>query len=93
MTIVSGMMIVSGHIARDHVHLLLSCPPTLASSKVVRYLTGSKFEVVAGGTFAMEEEVLGAASLGSRIFLCDGRECNGRNDQGIHRSTQNLAVR
>ena len=35
-----GMTIVSGHIARDHVHLLLSCPPNLAPSKVVQYLKG-----------------------------------------------------
>ena len=35
-----GMTIVSGHIAGDHVHLLLSCPPNLAPSKVVQYLKG-----------------------------------------------------
>ena len=35
-----GMTIVSGHIARDHVHLLLPCPPNLAPSKVVQYLKG-----------------------------------------------------
>ena len=32
--------IVGGHIGADHVHLLLSCPPTLSASKIVQYLKG-----------------------------------------------------
>ncbi|MDR3294859.1 MAG: transposase, partial [Clostridiales Family XIII bacterium] len=31
---------VSGNIRRDHIHLLLSCPPGIAPSKVVQYLKG-----------------------------------------------------
>ena len=62
-------------------------PGALESGAVSK---GSKFEVVAGGIFAIEEEVLGATSLGSRIFLCDSRECNGRNDQGIYREARRI---
>jgi putative transposase len=36
----SGITIVSGHIDRDHVHLLLSCPPSLSVSKMAQYLKG-----------------------------------------------------
>lgn len=36
-----GITIVQGSIGRDHVHLLLSCPATLAPSKIVQYLKGS----------------------------------------------------
>ena len=32
--------IVRGSIGKDHVHMLISCPPTLAPSKVMRYLKG-----------------------------------------------------
>jgi putative transposase len=32
--------IEGGHIAVDHVHLLLSCPPDLSVSKIVQYLKG-----------------------------------------------------
>jgi putative transposase len=32
--------IVRGHVSRDHIHLLLSCPPTLAPSKIMQYLKG-----------------------------------------------------
>jgi putative transposase len=32
--------IVSGSINKDHVHLLLSCPPSIAPSKIAQYLKG-----------------------------------------------------
>jgi len=35
-----GITIVSGNISGDHVHLLLSCPPSMAPSKIVQYLKG-----------------------------------------------------
>ena len=34
------MVIVQGSVGSGHVHLLLSCPPTLAPSKIVQYLRG-----------------------------------------------------
>lgn len=35
-----GITIVGGHIGVDHVHMLLSCPPSLSPAKVVQYLKG-----------------------------------------------------
>lgn len=35
-----GMTIVRGNIGKDHVHMLVSCPPTLAPSKIVQLLKG-----------------------------------------------------
>jgi putative transposase len=35
-----GITIRKGHIDKDHVHLLLSCPPELSISKIVQYLKG-----------------------------------------------------
>ena len=32
--------IVRGSIGRDHVHMLISCPPTLSPSKIMQYLKG-----------------------------------------------------
>ena len=34
------LTIVRGNITKDHVHLLLSCPPSIAPSKVAQYLKG-----------------------------------------------------
>ena len=35
-----NMTIISGNISKDHVHMLLSCPPSIAPSKIVQYLKG-----------------------------------------------------
>ena len=35
-----GITIVRGTITKDHLHLLLSCPPTMAPAKIVQYLKG-----------------------------------------------------
>lgn len=35
-----GITIVRGNITRDHVHMLVSCPASIAPSKVVQYLKG-----------------------------------------------------
>ena len=32
--------IIRGSVNRDHVHMLISCPPTLAPSKIMQYLKG-----------------------------------------------------
>lgn len=32
--------ILSGHVSKDHIHLLVSVPPHLSSSKLVQYLKG-----------------------------------------------------
>ena len=34
------IMIVRGSIGKDHVHMLISCPPTLSPSKIMQYLKG-----------------------------------------------------
>ncbi len=32
--------ILSGHVAKDHVHVFLSCPPQLSPSKIMQYIKG-----------------------------------------------------
>ena len=32
--------ILKGHVSKDHVHLLVSCPPALSPAKIVQYLKG-----------------------------------------------------
>ncbi len=33
--------ILSGHVSKDHIHLLVSVPPYLSASKLVQYLKGN----------------------------------------------------
>ena len=41
-----GITILSGHIAKDHVHILVSCSPSLSPSKVVQYLKGRSSRIL-----------------------------------------------
>ncbi len=33
--------ILKGHVSKDHIHVLVSCPPSLSPAKVVQYLKGN----------------------------------------------------
>jgi len=35
-----SIKIIQGNVGKEHVHMLLSCPPTLAPSKIMQYLKG-----------------------------------------------------
>jgi len=37
----NNVQILSGHVSKDHIHLLLSVPPHLSVSKLVQYLKGN----------------------------------------------------
>lgn len=41
-----GMTIVRGNIGKDHVHMLLSCPPTLSPSKIAQLLKGRSSKIM-----------------------------------------------
>ena len=58
--------IVSGKVARDHVHLLLSYRTNQGVSQIVQWLKGISSGPTAGIS-APTKEVLGKASMGARI--------------------------
>ena len=37
----NDVQIISGHVSKDHVHILVSVPPHLSASKLVQYMKGS----------------------------------------------------
>jgi putative transposase len=41
-----NIKIVRGSIGRDHVHMLISCPPSMAPSKIVKYLKGRSSRLI-----------------------------------------------
>jgi len=41
-----GVTIVQGSIGKDHVHMLISCPTNIASSKIVQYLKGGSSKLL-----------------------------------------------
>lgn len=34
------IVIIEGTVSKDHIHLLVSCPPTMAPAKIVQYIKG-----------------------------------------------------
>ena len=41
-----NMTIIEGHISKDHVHMLVSCPTDMAPSKIVQYLKGRSSKLI-----------------------------------------------
>ena len=77
--------IVSGSINPDHVYLLLSIPPSISLSKAVQYIKGKSSRKLDTGITIIEEEILGSASLGKRLFCSYSRKCKFRRSTKIHR--------
>lgn len=40
------MTIIKGNVGKNHMHLLLSCPTTVALNKIVQYLKGKSFRLI-----------------------------------------------
>jgi Transposase and inactivated derivatives len=41
-----GITIIRGNVGKEHVHLLLSCPPTLSPAKIAQYLKGRSSRLI-----------------------------------------------
>jgi putative transposase len=41
-----GMTIIQGSIGKDHVHMLISCPPDLSPSKIAQYIKGRSSKLI-----------------------------------------------
>ena len=41
-----GLKIIRGNIGKDHIHILLSCPPSIAPSKIVQRLKGRSSKIL-----------------------------------------------
>ena len=42
----NGITIVRGSVGKDHVHMLVSCPPTLSPSQIMKYLKGRSSKIL-----------------------------------------------
>lgn len=64
-----GITIIRGSIWREHVHLLLSCPPNLAPSQIVQYLKGRSSKLLQGEFKELKRKYWGQHLWAPRIFL------------------------
>ena len=71
------MVVHAGSINRDHVHMLVSIPPTLSVSRAVQYLKGAQLAQAAERVRELAQALLGPASVGSGPLGCKQRQCDG----------------
>jgi putative transposase len=60
--------IVSGSLSPDHVHLLISVPPSISLSKVMQYIKGKTSRKIMMEFDHLRKKILGATYLGTWIF-------------------------
>jgi putative transposase len=81
--------IVQGSIGKDHVHMLVSCLPTIAPAKLVQYLKGRSSRMIQEEFPHLKKKILGTAYVGARIFLCNNRNGNGRDHTPVYSESEN----
>jgi putative transposase len=64
-----GIVIVQGSVGSDHVHLLLSCPPSIAPSKIVQYLKGRSSRLLQEQFLEIKKRYWGQ-HLWGRSYFC-----------------------
>lgn len=78
-----GIPILQGSVGKDHIHLLLSCPPSLAPSKILQYLKGRSSRLLQD-EFPELKKGTGDSICGQGIFLCNCWYCNRRNNKKLY---------
>jgi len=64
-----NIVILQGNITKDHVHLLVSCPPSLAPSKIVQYLKGRSSRLLQEEFVELKKQFWGQ-HLWGRGYFC-----------------------
>ena len=64
-----NIVIIQGNITKDHVHLLVSCPPSLAPSKIVQYLKGRSSRLLQEEFVELKKQFWGQ-HLWGRGYFC-----------------------
>lgn len=75
--------IVSGVVSKDHVHILVSAPPNMAPSEIMRRIKGKTSSRLFEEFPHLKNRYWGAIFLGERVFLCDGGADDRGDDQAI----------
>ena len=61
--------ILTGHVAKDHVHMFVSIPPRLAISKLVQYLKGTTSRIMMTEFKALQKQYGDSISGRGDIFV------------------------
>ena len=66
--------ILSGSLSPDHVHILVSVPPSLSLSKLVQHIKGKSSRKLLMEFTLLRRKILGPAFMGERVFCGNGRK-------------------
>jgi len=75
--------IVKGAVSKDHVHFLVSAPPNLEPSEIMRRIKGRSANKLFEA-FPELKKILGRTFLSKRVFFCYSRDGNKRDDREIY---------
>jgi putative transposase len=64
-----GVTILQGSVGKEHIHLLISCPPSLAPSKIMQYLKGRSSRLLQDEFSELKKQYWGQ-HLWSRGYFC-----------------------
>ncbi len=79
--------ILQGHIRPDHVHLLLSVPPTLSPIRVMNAIKGRSSNRLMRNFRTLNKTFWGRHLWARGYFCCDERERYGRGHRQVHSGT------
>ena len=68
----NNLRILKGSVGKDHIHMLLSCPTTIAPSEIAQKLKGRTSKILQEEFPELKKKILGTAYVGERIFLWNG---------------------
>lgn len=84
-----GITIIKGAVGKDHIHLLLSCPPTIAPSKIVQYLKGRSSRMLQDEYSHLKKKYWGQ-HLWARGYFC--ASVGSVNDETVRQYIQGQQV-
>lgn len=64
-----GVSILQGSVGKEHIHLLVSCPPSIAPSKLVQYLKGRSSRILQEQFPELQKKYWGQ-HLWAREYFC-----------------------
>jgi putative transposase len=75
--------ILQGVVSKDHVHILVSAPPNMAPSEIMRRIKGRTSSKLFEEFPMLKKRYWGTALLGTRVFLCHSRTDDRRDDPRV----------
>ena len=75
--------ILRGVVSKDHVHILVSAPPDISPSDIMRRVKGRVSRKIFEEFPHVKKTLLGTSLLGTRLFLCNVRGAYQRDDPRV----------